>query len=300
MKLKTKLFAVAATLSALTQLVHAAEPINLLVPYPPGGLVDQTLRAFDDTFKSKGVETNYLILNSCKNVENWLAKNPEKPAVMVFPAQEQINTALNPTADNACQITATKQNTIMITTSIPMNVCSMLPADQALAHFRRGTHKIGATFSPATNGILVNGLIKTLGLNSALVEYQGNPKLVQALISKDVEFAIFGNIKPAISAGATCFLTTGTKDFAKQFNRTSIDEISVNNPWRGNGQMNIALGWNVDTQMVRSYVMEAMKTNPNMQKQLSVGYTMPGLISGASVDEQWKMIGNYFESAVKK
>ena len=298
MKLKTKLFAAAAALSAFTQLVHA-EPVNLLVPFPPGGLTDQTLRAFDETFKTKGIDTNYLILNSCKNAENWLAKNPEKPAVTVFSVQEQINAALNPTADNACKITATKQNTMVMTLTAPMNVCSMLPPDQALAHFRRGTHKIGATFSPPTNGILVNGLIKTMGLNSSLIEYQGNPKLVQALISKDIDFALFGNVKPAISAGATCFLTTGTQDFANKFDRTSIDEISINNPWRGNSQMNVALGWNIDTQIIRAYMMESMKTNPNMQKQLSVGYTMPGLISGTSESEQWKIISDYLESSVK-
>jgi hypothetical protein len=299
MKFKTKLFTVAVALSAFVQLGHA-ETINLLVPFPPGGLTDQTLRAFDETFKSKGIETNYLILNSCKNVENWLAKNPEKPAVTVFSVQEQINTALNPTADNACKTVVTKQNTLVMTLTAPMNLCSMLPADQALVHFRKGNHKIGATFSPTTNRILINGLVKTLDLKSSLIEYQGNPKLLQALISKDIDFVLVANVAPAISAGATCFFTTGTRDFAKKFGRTSIDEISTNNPWRGNSQMNVALGWNVDTQKIRSYMIESMKTNANMQKQLSVGHTMPGLISGTSEDEQWKIISDYIESSTKK
>jgi hypothetical protein len=176
----------------------------------------------------------------------------------------------------------------------------MLPADQALVHFRKGNHKIGATFSPTTNRILINGLVKTLDLKSSLIEYQGNPKLLQALISKDIDFVLVANVAPAISAGATCFFTTGTRDFAKKFGRTSIDEISTNNPWRGNSQMNVALGWNVDTQKIRSYMIESMKTNANMQKQLSVGHTMPGLISGTSEDEQWKIISDYIESSTKK
>jgi hypothetical protein len=64
--------------------------------------------------------------------------------------------------------------------------------------------------------------------------------------------------------------------------------------------MNVALGWNVDTQKIRSYMIESMKTNANMQKQLSVGHTIPGLISGTSEDEQWKIISDYIESSTKK
>lgn len=299
MKFKTKFIATVLSLFAFVQMAHA-EALNLLVPFPPGGLTDQTIRALDETFKSKGIETNYLVLNSCKNTGTWLKKNPGKPALTVFSVQEQINATLNPGTDNACDIVATKQNTLALTLTAPMNICSMLPPDQALAHFRRGKHKIGATFSPATNGILVNGLIDSLGLDSKLIEYQGNPKLVQALISKDVDFALFGNVQPAISAGATCFLTTASTDFAKKFNRTSIDEISFNNPWRGNSQMNVALGWNIDNKQIRALVIETMKTNPNMQKQLSVGYTMPGMVSGTTEDAQWKIISDYLATNSKK
>lgn len=299
MKLKTKFIATAMALLAFAQSAQA-EALNLLVPFPPGGLTDQTLRALDETFKSKGIETNYLVLNSCKNTENWLKKNADKPAITVFSIQEQITAMLEPGSDKACGITATKQNTLALTLTAPMNICSMLPADQALAHFRRGTHKIGATFAPATNGILVRGLIESLGLKSSLIEYQGNPKLVQALISKDIDFALFGNVQPAISAGATCFLTTAPKDFAKKFNRTSIDEISFGNPWRGNSQMNIAMGWNVDNKVIRAHVIETMKTNANMQKQLAVGYTMPGMVSGTSEAEQWEIVSDYLKANSKK
>lgn len=299
MKLNSKLISVFIALAAISQ-TATAEPLNILVPFPPGGLTDQTLRAIDETAKTKGVATNYLILNNCKNTENWLKKNPSKPAITVFSVQEQINAALNPTADNACGIVATKENTLALTLTAPMNICSMMPPSDALAHFRRGKHKIGTTFSPPTNGILVKGIIDSLGLNSALIEYQGNPALVQALISKDIDFALFSNVQSAISAGATCFLTTAPKEFAKSQGRTSLEEISFNNPWIGNSQMNVAIAWNVDRTATRAIVIEAMKTNPNMKKQLSVGYTMPGMISGTTENEQWKIIADYVNSNIKK
>lgn len=64
--------------------------------------------------------------------------------------------------------------------------------------------------------------------------------------------------------------------------------------------MNIAMGWNVDNKVIRAHVIETMKTNANMQKQLAVGYTMPGMVSGTSEAEQWEIVSDYLKANSKK
>lgn len=285
---------------AVGSAVLASEPINLLVPFPPGGQTDQITRAFERTLQTKGIKTNYLILNNCKSTEQWLLKNANKPAIVFHNLEEQINAMLNPRDDNACGIKASKENTLAIALSGYMNMCSMLPADQALAHFVKGKHKIGTTFSPPTNGVLVNGLIKDLKLNSHLIEYQGNPRLVQALVSKDIDFALFGNVAPAIGAGATCFFTTAPVAQAKNLGRTSLEELKSDSRWIGNARMVLALGFNVDKSTYRSLVIETMKTDENMQKQLSVGFMMPGMISGSTEAQQWSIITEHITRSTKQ
>lgn len=277
-------------------MVSAKETINLLLLSAPGGIYDTQLRALEKSLKSAGYDTNYVLANSCKGAAAWIKSNPRASVIFQTSAEEEINRIKNPTADNACDIGFDKKSLIATGLITHMNVCTMLPHDQAKQKFLKGKHVIGTTFIPPTNGYLVEGLIDTLRLDSRLIRYQGNVKLVQALVSKDIDFAVFGNISSAVSAGATCFITTAPSDRAKQLDRTSLAEIDAKNPWIDNKQVYVYMGRNVDFDRMRSIAIDTLKTDESIQKQLAIGYQLGGVAIGENLDQQWTYINKHIKS----
>lgn len=277
-----------------------AEPINLILMSAPGGIYDLQLRAVEKTLQSAGLQTNYVLANSCKGGAAWLKSNPNKPAIVQTSAEEEVNRMLNPDSDSACDIGFKKSNILSLGLIVNLNVCTMHPSDQAMDRFLKGKNIIGATFIPPTNGILVDGLIDTLKLDAKLIRYQGQVKLMQALLSKDIDFAVLGNVEGPISAGATCFLTMADVSRAKELKRTSLATISPGNPWIDSKQVYAYLGFNVDQSKIRSIVVQTLKNDPSIKKSLSVGYQLEGLAVGQTVDQQWQYIEDHLKKNTKR
>lgn len=294
-KLLSALLLVAATSS------QAAEPINILLSAPVGGIYDAHNRAIESELKKSNMPTNYVLLNTCKATGDWLKRNPTKPAVFVFSLEEQINAIRNPDSDGACaDIVAKKSNLISMGLSGNSNICTLLPPDQAMNTFLKGQHKIGATFIPPINGPLLNGLIDTLKLNSKAIQYQGNPKLLQALVSRDIDFALFANVAPAISVGAHCFLTTAPEARAKELNRVSLATISPGNYWIDAKQVFVILGVNVNTNDLRPLVHRAMNTDAGIKKNLDAGWFLSGTVKGTTPDQEWNMVDSHVKKYSRK
>lgn len=278
---------------------QSKETINLLLLSAPGGIYDTQLRALEKTLKDSGHVINYVLANSCKGAAVWIKSNPNAAVIFQTSAEEEINRINNPESDSACDIGFNKSSLIATGLITNMNVCTMHPIDQAMQRLLKSKNVMGTTFIPPTNGYLVEGLIETLKLDSKLIRYQGNVKLVQALVSRDIDFAIFGNIAPALAAGATCFLTTAPPSRARHFNMTSLATISPGNPWIDNRQVYVYMGRNIDFDKMRSLTVRTLKEDENIQKQIKVGYQVGGIASGQTLDQQWLFIENHIRSMTK-
>jgi hypothetical protein len=289
----------AAAISIASVSAMAADTINLLLLSAPGGIYDTQTRALEKTLKSAGYDTNYVLTNSCKGAVAWMKSNPGKPVIFNVSAEEQINFRNNPTSDGACDIGFNRDTILSLALITNMNVCTMHPAEGALDRFLKGKNNIGATFIPPSNALLVNGLIDTLKLDAKHVPYQGQVKLMQALLSKDIDFAVFGNVKGALASGATCILTTADIKSAKRLQRTSLESISPGNPWIDAKQVYAFLGHNVDKTKMREIIITTLKTDETIKQNLAVGYEIKGLAAGDTEEQQWKYVETHMSKNIK-
>jgi hypothetical protein len=286
----------------LASSVYAQTPgqITILLNSTPGGIYDVQSRALEKTLRTQGYDIDYVITGSCKGGEIWLKDNPTKPAIFLANTEDEIYRLNYPTSDGACNLGYTKEKMIAVALVSRQNVCSMLPADKAMEKFRKGKHILGTVFPPLNNYNLASDLVDALKLNSKVLKYQGNPILVQALISGDIDFAFFQNVMPAISAGATCFLTLGDKTYAQQMNRTSISAVDPKTKYIDYKAIQAYMGQNVDVSLMRKFAVETLKTDANIQKELEAGHRLGGVATGTSVDQQWKFALDQISKYTKK
>ena len=276
-----------------------AEPITVLLQSAPGGLYDVSNRALIDKLSAAGIKTDYQRVTGCKGAEAWLKNNPGRPVIMSVVVEEEVNRRLNPKADNACDLNFTKDRILSASIVTNISMCSMLPEDQALQKLLKGRSVIAATNVPSTNSQLLNGLIRSLNIDAKSVVVQGQAKLMQALISGDVDFVVLGNVQNAVASGARCFLTTGDKAEAQRVGRTSLATISANNPWIDAKQFYTFYGANLDRSRIVPIVIDTVRTHPDIQKNLATGFRLAGQPSGANADQEWQQIERHIQQYLK-
>ena len=270
--------------------------ITVVLPSVPGGIYDTQLRAMEKTLRTHGYDVDYEITGSCKGAAIWLKDNPNTPAIYLANTEDEIHRRNHPDSDGACDIGYTQDRLISISLVSRQNVCSMLPPDQAMTRFKAGNFILGTVFPPLNNYYLVTDLIDNLKLNSRVIKYQGNPKLVQALISKDIDFAFFQNVMPARDAGASCFLTLGDKKYAEDLHRISIAKLDPNTKYVDYKAIQSYMGQNVNIATMRVLAVETLKTDPNIQKELQAGHRLNLEISP---EQQWRYITDQINKYTK-
>lgn len=276
----------------------ASSTVTVLLYSKPGGLLDAHNRALIDGLQKNGYKTDYKIVTGCKGVESWIKKNPDQPMVFNTMVAEEINRRLDPTADNACDLQITKDKLITLTYGGPYNFCTMEKDNAAaLKHLTTARHiRIGVASIPNTNEIVANGLVKDLGVDAKVIPIVGVPKVVQALISGDIQYTASTNTQPFLAAGANCFLTVGDRDFAKRMNRISIDDVKPNSTWRGVSADFWYYGINVDSDAVRKIAIDVANNHPGLIKYLDSGFVKVGGAAGMDRAEEWQL----FNRAVEK
>jgi hypothetical protein len=253
--------------------IAPAQSISVLVPSAPGGGFDNMSRALVASLNENGVSATLEQTGTCKGAMNWIKNNPEKPVLFPMMVEEEVYRKKNPSADDACNVGLTQNRVIATTMMATFNVCSMKPqtaSTQTVKEFLSGKHKLGVTYFAATNAMVADSLLKSLGIESKVVRLQGNAKLVQALVSGDVDFVLNTSSGPVVQAGGHCFLTTADKSTAEKLNMISLQTLSPNNSWIGAGQLYIVMGDNINKNKITPLVKQAVKENENF-KRLFIG-----------------------------
>lgn len=263
----------------------------------PGGIIDAQNQALQRGLERAGYRVNVVRTKTCRQAQAWLNDNPKVAVAMVYHVEEQAYLNNFATSDDACDLGFGKHRLLAITTSNYTTVCSMLPSSQAVQKFFAGNHRIGVTYYAAVNHLLAQGIIDSLKIKAKISRLQGNSKLIQALVSGDVDFTIQGNAVSAVKAGATCFLTTAPRSYAKTVGMLSLDEFDAKNPWIGRGHIYTYIGMNLpDIEAVRKVTVDVINTDEIIQKQLEVNAFKSGIAAGESVDQQWMRIDNHIRA----
>jgi len=294
-----KLF-LAGLLSAIAMTAMAQEPINVVTNLPPGGLSERINLAFKDELEKNGYKVNLVRFDNCKGLENWVKANPNKPAVFEWILGFQALAMIDPTHPGACIVPLTEKTVLSINHQTQFQACSMKPVRDAMNQWRSGTGKLGITAAPDINGPIAEQIVADVNKNIQVIKYKGNPALVQALISKEVDFVgQFSNAAPVIQAGGTCFFTTAGIGKAARNNQISIDDFRKNSPVAGAGYMSVAVGLNIDPDKIRPIIVDAVNKNPAFVQHFATGADKRGVPTGATPAQQFKLVEDYFKSFKK-
>jgi hypothetical protein len=298
MKIIKLLSGLAAAL--IISVAQAQTPVNVIITTAPGGLSEKINLMVQTALDSAGYKTNLIRYDNCKGAETWLKNNPDKPAVFEYLVAHQAMYVHNPDHPGVCNLPLSANSTISTVYRSQFQACSLLPREEALALWKSGKGKLGITATPDFNGVMADRIVADVASSTRVIRYKGNPALLQAMSSREIDFVgVFSNSSSAVAAGAQCFLTTGDRAKAAQIKSTSIDDIKPNSAIKNLGYLTVVVGFNVDMAKVRPVIVNAIKTDPELQKQIAAGADFSGVVVGQTVDQQWQEIDAYINKFKK-
>jgi len=298
MKIIKLLLGLAAAL--IITVTHAQTPINVVTMTPPGGLSEKINLMIQTSLEGAGYKTNLIRYDNCKGAENWLKDNPGKPAVFDYIFLNQAMHVYDPTHPGSCNLPLSADKVVSIITRTQFQTCSLLPKDEALELWKSGRGKLGITSTPDLHGIMADRIVGDLAPNTRVIRYKGNPALLQALTSREIDFVgQFSNAGSAIAAGAQCFFTLGDRTKAARLKSTSVDDVKPNSVVKNLGYLTGVIGLNVDINKIRPVIVNAIKTDPDVQKQVDAGADLSGVAVGQTPDQQWREIDTYINKFKK-
>lgn len=280
--------------------LSAHSQINIVNSLPAGGMSDKIHLAAQDALENAGYKTNLVRFDNCKGLETWIKNNPTKPAIFDYLLPNQLLYLTDPGHPAGCNIPLSRDSIVSIGYQSQTQICSLLPAAEAMELFRSGKGKVGVVAAPEIFESFIGKIVNELAPNTKVVRYKGNAALIQAMSSRDVEFVTqVGNASSAAAAGAQCFLTMGDRAKAAKLKSTSVDDIKSNSSVRNLGQMTVLVGYNIDMDKIRPIIVNLIKTMPDMKKQVEAGAELGGVAVGQTADQQWQEVSNYLNKYKK-
>jgi hypothetical protein len=274
----------------------AQEPINIIVNLPAGGLTDRINLAIKDELEKNGYKTNVVRFDNCKGQENWLKANPGKPAVFEYLLGNTALGMIEPGNPGACSVPLTEKTVLTINHQTQFQACSLQSAGNATDLWASGKGKLGITAAPDINSVMADQIVNDVNKNIQIVRYKGNPALLQALVSREVDFVgQFGPTFPVVQAGGTCFFTTADRIKAAKNNQISIEQYRKNSSMVGIGYMSVTVGLNVDTDKLRPIVTNVVKNSSLFTQHFATGADMKGVPAGATPAQQFKQVEDYLK-----
>ena len=287
-------------LSLLSCAVLASEPVNIVTSFPPGGFSEKVSQMLESSLQAAGYKTNMVRFDNCKSAENWVKQNSKKPAVFDWPLVNQALSISEPNNPTACSVPLSQESVVTISFRTQFQLCAMTSVENAMARFRAGTGRMGVTATPGIHKAMAEQIVSDLSPDTKIVMYKGNAALVQALTSREIEFAgQFSNASSATAAGAKCFLTLGDRAKAAKLGSTSVDDIKKNSSVAGVGYLGTIIGYNIDTNKVRPVIVKAIKENEDFKKHFAAGADPAGLVIGQTPEQQWREVEAYLNGFKK-
>jgi hypothetical protein len=291
-----KLFLTGLLMTVAVGTAVAQEPINVIISLPPGGLNERANLAFKDELEKNGYKTNLLRFDNCKGLENWVKANPTKPAVFEWILGNTALAMIDPSHPGGCNTPLTEKTVLVTAYQTQFQACSLKPRADAMEQWRNGKGKMGITATPDIHGPMADQIVADVNKNIQVIKYKGNPALVQALISKEVDFVgQFSNPTPVIQAGGNCFFTTAGIGKAARNSQISIDDFRKNSPMAGIGYLSVAVGLNVDTDKIRPIMVNVIDKNPVFVQHFANGADKRGVPAGTTPAQQFKLVEDYLK-----
>jgi hypothetical protein len=291
-----KLFLTGLLMTVAVGTAVAQEPINVIVSLPPGGLNERANLAFKDELEKNGYKTNLLRFDNCKGLENWIKANPTKPAVFEWILGNTALSIIDPSHPGGCTVPLTEKTVLVTAYQTQFQACSLKPRADAMEQWRNGKGKMGITATPDIHGPMADQIMADVNKNIQVIKYKGNPALVQALVSKEVDFVgQFSNASPVIQAGGNCFFTTAGIGKAARNNQISIDDFRKNSPMAGIGYLSLAVGLNVDTDKIRPIIANVIDKNPVFVQHFANGADKRGVPAGTTPAQQFTLVEDYLK-----
>jgi hypothetical protein len=284
----------ALMLTAAASVAMAQETVNIIHSLPPGGLHERTNNAVQAGLELAGIKTSLVRFTNCKGLEKWVKDNPTKPVVFDYLLVNQALGQVQPEHPGACNLPLDSKSVIAITFQTQFQACSLAAAGNARDLWLSGRGKLGVTASPDLNGIMAERIIADVNPNTKIVRYKGNAALIQALTSREIDFAgQFSNASGVISAGGQCFFTTADIAKAEKFGQISIDSVKKNSTASGFGYMGVIVGYNVDVEKLRPVVANTIRTNKDLGTVFANGGEQRGIVAGKTAEEQYQEVQSW-------
>jgi hypothetical protein len=272
------------------------EPINIILSLPPGGLNERINVAVKEELEKNGYKTNLVRFDNCKGLENWVKANPNRPAVFEWVLGTSALAMIDPGHPGGCNVPLTEKTVLTINHQTQFQACSMKPVREAIQQWNNGTGKLGITAAPYINNTIAEQIAANVNKNIQVVNYKGNPALVQAMISKEIDFVgQFANASSVTQAGATCFFTTAGIGKAARNNQISIDDLRKNSPVAGFGYMSVSVGLNVDADKIRPIITNVIDKSPLFVQHFATGADKRGIPAGTTAAQQFELVEGYFK-----
>jgi hypothetical protein len=280
--------------------VLASEPVNIVTSFPPGGLSEKVNMMLEGSLQAAGYKTNMVRFDNCKSAENWIKQNPKKPVVFDWPLVNQALSISEPKNPTACSVPLNQESVVTIAFRTQFQVCAMNSPENAMARWRAGTGRLGITATPGIHKAMAEQIVAELAPDTKIIMYKGNPALVQALASREIEFAgQFSNASSVMSAGAKCFLTLGDRSKAAKLGSVSVDDIKKNSSVAGQGYLTAIVGYNIDVNKIRPVVVKGIKDSDDFKKHFATGADPGGLVIGQNPEQQWREVESYLNKFKK-
>lgn len=271
-----------------------ADTVYLVHSAAPGGSKQAQIQALKEQMESQGRAVEVVNTNSCRTAENWLKANPGKSAITVHSLEDVAYNRINPGTEQSCDIPFTRESLIAVASTAYMNVCGMDDPTASLNKLRQGGSRIGVTFFPfGINEYLAEGLVRNLSIPyTKIVKYRNGSAVLQALISRDIEFVMMSSAHLVAKSGGRCFLSTAPKNRIKDPEVVSLESLDPKNLWIGKSHTFTYVGFNVPKNDMRKIVIDTINRHPTFVLQFDNNASKVGVAAGDSELQQWQWVEN--------
>jgi hypothetical protein len=278
----------------VTSVSLAQETISIVHTLPPGGLHERTNNAVQAGLESAGIKVEKVRFDNCKALENYVKNNPTKPVVFDYLLTNQALHQIDPTHPSGCNLPMDAKSVLVITFKTQFQACSLGSAGNARDLWLSGKGKLGVTANPALNGPMAQRIVNDINPNIKVITYKANPALLQAMVSREIDFVgVFSNASSVIAAGGQCFFTTANQEKADKFQQISIDAVKKNSTMSDIGYLSVIIGYNVDVNRIRPIIVETIKTNKDLSTVFANGGDQIGIVKGQTPEQQFREVESW-------
>jgi hypothetical protein len=289
-----------AILSFTAVSVSAAD-ITTVAVGPPGGGMDLFALPMAGYLKDRGWNVTQRRFPDCRSAQEWLRRNSDQPVMLSLYLDDAVLTNIDADHPRACPgINLDQDSVVTVISKVYHSICSM--GELGYQELKSMPNPKIASFNHPVQYLIVQDIMKDLGVNARIVNLRTAGELFGSLKSGDVDFMVVSYDWQIKQMGGTCFLTQAPievaatmSDFKTDKPRVSIEEVVASPTRIGTGLTPIYISYNVDIDALRKDVVEILKTAEEYQKMYETAKPA-GLVAGQTPQDQWQEITDYINT----